>query len=179
MIKNIFIFYIIGCVLSYAILKLIEILMVKEKGVKPLSGAALLLGVFASWIVVAGAIYQTCVGIKKARKIEIKLAKLSDSEMIKTTIEKYWVPATMYGEEFDPNPILPIKHSPLCKVYYSHSPLVCCILCPIHKADFGCTSLGLHGFHSKYVNSSPGVNRKRTAMVLGRIFEDIYQEIRK
>lgn len=169
--------WLIGCFLSFMALKLCDI-MTKGKG--KLQPQAFWMGVSFSWLVV---IYFTVLmirGYRLHKKSVAIFAKLSDSAMIKTTIDEYWVPATMYGEEFDPDPCLPIKDSPLCKVYYDTPDKVLdrfqvhCRMCPIHKASFGCTAVG---FYLNYQKSNPGADRKRRAMILGKVFGDIYNEV--
>ncbi len=172
--STIVLIYLVGCFFSFMVLQLCS-LVKKEK----LNKGSLILGILMSWLVVFGFIFYLGIGFRnhKKKKADEKNAftKLGDAEMIKITIDNYWVPATMYGEEFDPEPTLPIKGSPLCKVYYDTNNRILCGNCPIHNASFGCNSIG---FYHHYKNSEPGKDRKRRAMILGKVFGDIYEELK-
>ena len=109
--------WLIGCFIAFIILNFCDIV-----GKDKINSGSFWLGVSFSWIVpfyFALLVFRRYKNIKTQKNKQHFLAKLGDSALVKTTIEKYWVPATKYGEQFDFEPTLPIKDSPLCKVYYT------------------------------------------------------------
>lgn len=162
--RLIIIFWMIGFIPSYLILTICVAMEKKSPGMPVFA-----IGVVASWFTVSLFLYHLIRSVIETSIKKFNLNKMSNSDMIKQTIEDYWVPATKYGEQFDPDPKLPIPGSKLCAKYYHTN----CINCPIHKAKFGCTQVG---FFLKYQDSEHGYVRKRSAMILGKIFSDVFNE---
>ena len=169
--------YLVGCFFSFVTLTMCEFIKGPDS---KMDFKSKFLGIVLSWIVTFLFFYFLAQGFIKKQKQHT--TEKSDAEMIKETIDNYWVPATMYGREFDKNPKLPIKDSPLCRVYFEkkhHHEMAGgytthCQECPIHKAGFGCTTVG---FYLRYQKSGPQ-HRKRSAMIVGKIFNDVYDKLK-
>lgn len=185
--QDVIIIYAVGCLFSYGCLMFCGML----GGQKQLQTNVIRLGASLSWLVVIYFFILLGRGylIKKAEDKKVKefesggiVPPLSDAEMIKDTIDNYWVYAV--GDDlFDPDASLPIKDSPLCKMYYKQkrhhemagSYTSHCSLCPIHKMGFGCTRVkSLWSIYSGL--SVAGKPRQDSAMRMAKLFESIYKE---
>lgn len=183
--------YIIGCVLSYIILRLTT-LMAKRKD--RLNNNIFLIGVFSSWIVVCYFVilmYKKATG-KKIEKTPIFTGIYTDSEMMELTLERFWVNVIKYPN-FDNPGKLPLKDSPLCKQY--HHPKFQrgyrCLDCPVFQRGFSC--MAKNSLFSEYIRKANVVNHARrstkstktleaervnAAIKVAKIFESIYRELR-
>ncbi len=177
--QDFIIIYAVGCLFSWGCLYFCIMIGGQEK----LKSPVIRLGASLSWLVVIYFFILLIRGyfIKKAENNKIKefegggiVPKLSNAEMIKETIDNYWVYAV--GDDlFDQNASLPIKDSPLCVVYYYTERRSTCESCPIHKLGFGCTLQG--SLWSKYAAMcGTGTPRQDMAIKMARLFESIYKE---
>ncbi len=174
--KWVLIIYAIGCVLSYAVLKLCDII-----GDIPISPAARVLCIFTSWIPVIYAAKLTLSGTNVTKDPIPFVRKLSNAKMLEITLEDYWVKAVQ-SDSFDRDAKLPIKGSPLCKEYYHSNKqlnklrkVVNCFGCPVHDIGFGCESD--KGLWQQYSTIS-GTNapRQDAAIRMAKLFESIYKD---
>jgi len=182
-IQEITIIWLIGCGLAWLILKLTMFLNKStNKGDGKLGAPAMTMGVTASWFVVLYFIIlliKLGTESKKARKAMNTpppfVHRMNNAEMIKQTIDDYWVNAVQF-DDFDPEPSLPIKGSTLCQEYH-HSKFPVqdrCITCPVYKAQFGCEE---QGFWSMYALPNISAKERREAAVrMAKLFESLYKE---
>ena len=175
-IKAIVIFYGIGVILSFLILKFVDFLHKNDTGIKPFTPLSQIIGIAGSWIVVVYFIRSMIKGMK-AEAVKNKNLLMEDYDLIKATIDNYWVNA-ITDPKFDKTGITPLLNSPLCDKYYVYSaflPEDRCRKCPIFKEGHGC--LRPNGFFSMYVQYITEHNepqRKNMAIKIAQIFESVY-----
>ncbi|MCP4374007.1 MAG: hypothetical protein GY797_38770 [Deltaproteobacteria bacterium] len=169
--------WLVGCMLSWCILKFCTFI---SKG-KQLDATSFKIGIGCSWFVV---VWFVAMLIKRAlnKPVERKTHRppfvqgMTDAEMVKYTLNDYWTKAVQFTD-FDMNPSLPIKGSPLCMEYYKPKfhPNDRCLGCPIKKAQFGCEETGFWAFYAS-INEA-GEDRRDAAIKIARLFESIYHEL--